>query len=423
MTNLDDDRVLRQHLGAEVRRLRKAAGLTQRELGDLAGYSRVYVTLVETGRDRPGQDFLRRLSNVLDAGDTLLELYRGLRFASDAVQEDIQNRESDDDVNRRDILRGMGAMALQAKVFAPPVAASTASQAFNVASLDHFRQLREVLIDSDNLFGSKQVIPTVYRQIELLQRLRRGTRGPDRQAALHVQAQFAEFAAWLHQDQSEHELARSCTDRALEWAHATRDPGLITFILSRKSQLAGDMQDALTAIDVAEAAADVAPPNTRLQAIATTYAAHGHALAGDGATSARMYERAHELLDTTDIDPRSTWGVWLDASYIEAQRARSSVVLGEYDAAVQGFNRAIADLPHGYPRDRGVYLARAALAHAGARDTSQAVELGLQALAIGAETQSGRITTALRRLDELLSTQNSPEASEFRDAMRSNHVA
>lgn len=144
----------------------------------------------------------------------------------------------------------------------------------------------------------------------------------------------------------------------------------------------------------------MAPPSTRLAAVASTYAAHGYALAGDHTASDRSYDQAQELLDNTDIDPQSSWGAWLDAPYIEVQRARSLVVLGNHATAVEGFEQAIDRLPGGYPQDRGVYLARAAMAHA-------------------AGTKSGRITSELQQLDGILGTCDTAEVEEFRDAFRS----
>lgn len=415
----DEQAVLRQRLGSEVRRLRKAAGLRQEDLADQAGYARSYIATVETGRDRPGRDFITRLTRVLNADAGLFSLYEELVASCTKRTADTHAPESSNDVNRRDVLRGLGAVALGAAAPAVPL-----SQLWPSAPpLDHFRRVREVLIDSDNMFGSKQVLPTAYAQIELLQRLRRGAQGSDKQAVLAVQVQFAEFAAWLHQDQSEYELARSCTDRALEWAHMARDAELTTIVLARKSQLAGDMQDAMTAIEVGEAAAHMAPSDTRLAAVATTYAAHGHALAGDADASSRQYARAHELVAATAVDPESSWGVWLDDAYIEAQRARSLVVLGQYDSAAEGFEQAMADLPSGYPRDRGVYLARAALAYAGTKDADRASQLGMEALAIAVDTQSGRISDALRRLDQILVPQGGVEARAFHDAMRNANAA
>ena len=80
---------------------------------------------------------------------------------------------------------------------------------------------------------------------------------------------------------------------------------------------------------------------------------------------------------------------------------------------------AISRLKPGYHRDRGVYLGRQGNAFAGAGEPEHAARLGLQALAIAAETRSARILTELAALDEAVSyARKSPDVVSFRSAMR-----
>jgi tetratricopeptide (TPR) repeat protein len=155
------------------------------------------------------------------------------------------------------------------------------------------------------------------------------------------------------------------------------------------------------AIGAAEEALIIAPPRSRLAALAVTFAAHGYALSGDQVATERAYDDARELLGNIDVDPDSTYGVWPDEHYIAVQRARSLAILGDYHSAALSFQDAIGSLPGGYLRDRGVYLARAALAHAGDHEWERAATLGLDALIIGIDTGSGRILTELVQLDDI----------------------
>jgi tetratricopeptide (TPR) repeat protein len=314
-------------------------------------------------------------------------------------------------VDRRELFRHAGVL-VAAALF--PAALEP-----EAAPIEHFRDLRRVLVNADNLLGPGHVVPAVHEQIRVLQQLRQTTRGTDRHQVVHLQAEFGEFAGWLYQDLGDHQAAQYWTDRALEWSYAARDPALATYVLARKSQLAGDRNDAATAVDVAEAAVAAVSPGSKLAAVATTYVAHGYALAGDERACGRAYDSAHELLATSDRD--AEWSAWLDGPYIEAQRARSLAVLGRFPAAVQGFERAVTALPPGYRRDRGVYLARTAIAQAGAGDIDQAAMLGLQALAIGVQTGSGRIAVELRRLDARLGGYDSAAVAQFRAGIRPAH--
>ncbi|TDB92830.1 helix-turn-helix transcriptional regulator [Actinomadura sp. 7K534] len=61
--------------GAEVRRLRKAAGLNQQRLADLVNVTRSYITQIEAGRTRCRRDMALRLDRALKAGTTLVEAW------------------------------------------------------------------------------------------------------------------------------------------------------------------------------------------------------------------------------------------------------------------------------------------------------------------------------------------------------------
>ncbi|MEO3828292.1 helix-turn-helix transcriptional regulator [Actinomadura sp. B10D3] len=61
--------------GAEVRRLRKAAGFNQQTLADLVNVTRSYVAQVESGRTRCRREFAVRLDRALKSGTTLAEVW------------------------------------------------------------------------------------------------------------------------------------------------------------------------------------------------------------------------------------------------------------------------------------------------------------------------------------------------------------
>ena len=93
--------------------------------------------------------------------------------------------------------------------------------------------------------------------------------------------------------------------------------------------------------------------------------------------------------------------------------------LSEYPAAIDEYGAALNALGPAFRRDRGVYLARQALAYAGAHDAQAAGTAGLAALQIATETQSGRILVDLTKLATALSRQRTGSAGEFHSALRS----
>ncbi len=324
-------------------------------------------------------------------------------------------------VPRRAIL--LGGVAATAGLAVPSLLRSgtlIAADREDVAPIEHLRNVRKAFVESDNLLGPGHIIPAVQSYIRLIQRLRSERQGTDRRVLLHLQAEFAEFAGWLHQDSGDFRQAQYWLDRSLEWAHAVEDREMAVYVMARKSQLAGDMHDPVSAVDLADAAATMAVPRSRLQATARTYEAHGHALSGGSTASLRALDEARGLIGELEHAQESTWATWLDGAYIDVQRARCLSVLGKHERAAAVFQQAIRDLPPSYRRDRGVYLAREALAHSGANDPECAATAGLQSLAIAEETGSGRIIYELAELDnDLTRWAKVPVVAEFRGALTS----
>ncbi|WP_019074369.1 hypothetical protein [Streptomyces hokutonensis] len=285
--------------------------------------------------------------------------------------------------------------------------------------MEHLRRTRRLLIDSDNLLGPRQVVGAVRDHIQVIQELRRDAKGIDRRDLMELQTQYGEFLSWIYQDLGNPKAASYWLDRAMQWSHTVGDTDLSTYVMARKAQLAGDTADLVDVVDLAEAAQRMARPRSRLAAVARTYEAYGHALRGDADESERAIDDVRNALDGAAVDP-TPWGVWLSASYVEIHRAQGLEALGRHDQAADGFAVAIRMMPDGYHRDRGVYMARQAVALAGARAPEQAAMIGMNALMVAGDTGSGRITNELARLDKaLIPWQRAPEVEEFRAAFDS----
>jgi tetratricopeptide (TPR) repeat protein len=285
---------------------------------------------------------------------------------------------------------------------------------------ERFLAARRALRDNDNLFGARDVIPLALRQLAVMREASQSLRGRDRRELLLPQIQFADLLGWLYQDGCEFDPAARWLDRALEWAHLLGDDRCVAFILARKSQLACDMRDPVTAIAAAGAAMRLAAGRQPLTAAAAaTYGAHGHALAGDATSARRLYDRARSALrdDDTAAGP-ALWATFMDTAYVDVYEAHSLAALGDHAAAAAGFAAAIGGLRPGYHRDRGVYLAREARARAATGEHDRAADLAGQALRIGAETGSARIFAEIAHVrDATRTARESPAMARFRAAL------
>ncbi|WP_405672536.1 Scr1 family TA system antitoxin-like transcriptional regulator [Streptomyces canus] len=65
---IEDNPLTRQQYGAELKRRREAAGLTQEELSARAVMSRTHIAHIEAGRRRPDVEDARRLDQMLETG-------------------------------------------------------------------------------------------------------------------------------------------------------------------------------------------------------------------------------------------------------------------------------------------------------------------------------------------------------------------
>lgn len=462
---LDPTKSPEHRLGAAIRSARDAAGLSLREVAEVTYFSHSKLHKWELGiRPVKHRSELAVLDQALGAHGLLLALWDQI-YGSVAVSNHVSVsgvHVSDASINlasalpaeatsdtegifvparlrdgsvvfvslgRRALLRGgvgigvtaaagAGAQAAEASVGSPDLAqrARRAAAAYGETPVENLRRIRRLLIDNDNMLGPSRALASTLEGIETIKDLRRDASGADRQDLMELQTQFAEFASWLYQDLGNWSAATFWLDRAFQWSHTVGDADLTTYVMARKAQLAGETHDLVDVVDLAEAAQRMARPRSRLAAVAQTYGAYGHALRGESSASERDIDTVRSNLDRVAGDP-SPWGVWLNGQYVEVHRAQSLEALGKHDQAAAAFMSAIQGLPSDYHRDRGVYLARAAVAHAGAGVPEQAAEVGLQALAVAEGTGSGRIVQELARLDKaLLPWQRLPEVGEFRSS-------
>ncbi|MFI5779278.1 helix-turn-helix domain-containing protein [Nocardia sp. NPDC051570] len=277
-------------------------------------------------------------------------------------------------------------MATEGALASRPLVAAFADS--GVDHVRHFLDKRMTIIESDNIYGSAVTLPDVLGSIARMLALRKA-KVVESRPVLRLLAMYAETAAWQFQDQRDFASAQHWAEKALTWSHQIGDTYCIGLSLVRMSQLACDMGDFESGRELAEQARRTAPPDSLFAAAAVTFGAHAAALDGDRSGSAHAYDAARTLVARATTDP--AWGFFLDHSYIDAHHAHTLAELGRHATAAQQFADAIARMQAGYPRERGVYLARAAVAYMAAGEIEPAARLGRQALAIGTVTGSGRI--------------------------------
>jgi tetratricopeptide (TPR) repeat protein/DNA-binding XRE family transcriptional regulator len=296
-----------------------------------------------------------------------------------------------------------------------------APERVDVEIVAYLQRVLEEHIVVDKRLGPRQLIGVVTAQIGFIEALRKSARGAVRNQLLIVGARYAEFAGWLYQDAGNAQAAAYWTDRAMEWAHEALDHVLVSYLLMRKSHQARDQQDTQAVIGLAQAAQQVdSPLPARVRALAVQEEAQGHALAGQEVICHRTLDEALELVACSHRDglPAPGQGRYCTEVYIQLQRANAWLKLGHPQRAIHLYQTQLAKLPAVQQRDRGVYQARHAIAHAAAGDPEQAAALGHTALAIAQQTDSTRIFVELHRLDDALTPHlDLPAIAEFHQAL------
>jgi tetratricopeptide (TPR) repeat protein len=286
---LDPAASLSACLGALLRRLRTAHGLTQSDLGRLAGYDGSYVGAVERAAVRPSHELVERCDRALQAGGALLSLWRladgewsttppagradpgpetahgpgGSEPLGDAVVEAME-------LARRAELSEVGADAL----------------AGVERAVDRLREAAAAT-------PPEALVPAVLDQRRYVGRLLEGRLTPAHRRRLLVAAGWLSvLLAQLHFDAGDREAAEANRDTALRLARQAGHTELTAWTVQALASWAladGRFRDAL---DLARAGQDLAPPATAAAAQLALDEAQAWAALGDRAQAAAARHHA-----------------------------------------------------------------------------------------------------------------------------------
>jgi hypothetical protein len=277
---------------------------------------------------------------------------------------------------------------------------SVASVSERVEMLTHLREQWHVLVRADNLFGPRHALTGVEAQLGVLQELMSTDTSDLRVETVRLAAQYAESAAWLHEDARDLDQARFWTSQAMEWADEIDDRIMVAWTVYRRSQQLTATGHPAQAIGLARAARrdeDRLPQPMR--AAIRVQEATGFAMRGDEDAAQRLLDEAHGwVAHDRKGDARAGHGSFCTAGYIEVHRANCLALLRSPKRAITQYELALPALPPVYRRDRAAALAGMAAAHAAAGQPEQAAATAREALPIAERVGSERI---LRRLSAL----------------------
>jgi transcriptional regulator with XRE-family HTH domain len=296
-----------------------------------------------------------------------------------------------------EVLAGLGGATLAAPAPVP--------QRLDPEAIGRLRTILMEYVKIDNLLGPAHLLALMKLHLDFIGELLNVASGQVRTELLTTGACYAEFAGWLHQDAGNPQWAAYWTNRALGWARAADNPLIVSYVLMRMSNQASGLGDAGRTLDLARAALrkqDRLSPHAR--ALVFRQEARGYALSGDLAACARALAAAQEQAAAPE-DHREDEGAltgYCTPSYIAGEAADCWMLLGQPRQAVAILEHGLSAWPAPYQRDRGLNLARLAVARAADREPEQACAVAQEAAAIISNTWSARAVAELRRLPALL---------------------
>jgi DNA-binding XRE family transcriptional regulator len=292
-------------------------------------------------------------------------------------------------------------------------------RAVDPAVVDHFAELRALLVQADDRLGGLTILSTVEQQIALIAALRRQARGHLRDRLLSTEARWSEFAGWLSDDLGDRAAGDRWLDRAGSMAQEADDHEFWAYTLARKAQRMVGTGDEDRVVGLARAASRLPDTPPLVRAFAAVQQAHGSAIEQDASAFQAAIERAHRLVATApSIADNGTLGSFCTRPYLVAQEGEGWLRLNQPGRAIDSFTTAVNEWPGRYRRERGVYLSRTAHAYLAASEPGQAATVAAEALTVATTTGSARVrrnVTALAR--QLESSAGQPEVRRLLDQL------
>ena len=284
--------------------------------------------------------------------------------------------------------------------------------------LAYFGTLLDAHIKADNLIGGRRVLGFVEQEARELNLAVREARGQLRPDVLTMAVRFHELTGWLRQDSGRHTAAMAATDRACDLATEIRDPLLRAYLLMRKSNIATDASEPHLGAALADAALAAAPgAPARLRAVILRQKANAHAALADVSGCSAAIEQSFDAIQ--DADAADSLASYCTQHYVAMEAAACWNRLAMPQRALTILDGSGSAWPVEQRRDKGLYLARLATAHAGAGDVTRACTVGNEAVTVAGVTGSVRTIAELRRLHAALVNVRDDGADAVRAAVAS----
>ncbi|MGH3973329.1 MAG: helix-turn-helix domain-containing protein [Pseudonocardiaceae bacterium] len=289
-------------LGAVLRELRTARGLTMAAVARQARCALSLVSYVESGHRALQPWLAEELDRIYRTGSVVSSLARG---SSSTSEENPASGMPKRDVFLVVLPQGGGVMPLSRREVLTALGLGMVTgglQGEFEQALDGIEFNSDILQFFDDAFrGFKeaartlppaQLIDGMTGNVAVLDGLRRRAIGEDRHRCSTLQSYYAETLSWLSVEVGDLQGAMWWMDRASQWAQAAGWPGMIAWSFVRRSVMVMSFSgDGIRVVDQVRPVLEIPQVSPRMKGLAAKQMAYGYALAGDR-------DKSHRALDT-----------------------------------------------------------------------------------------------------------------------------
>lgn len=305
-----------ESFGDTLRRLRKAAGLSQRQLSLRVPVHTSNVSRYESEQQHPEEAVAARLDDVLDAHGELLAAWSPLDVGP--LNADQRDR-----------------IAYSVRF---PGRIDEAAIAALADSLAAQRRL-------DDVIGPEPLIPTSLAQTDMVTHLLKEVNGPLRQQLASVASEHVQFAGWLHAEARHDAPAVRLLEQAEDLADEAEDGTLAAQALNFRGYLARQQGRPRAMIRGFLTAYHTPGAHIAQRIGDAIQAAQGYAKIDERDEALRLLDTADGMIDAAGRDKPPATAYWLTPTFHRLNSGLAHLALGDHDVAVDHLRTGLDNLP------------------------------------------------------------------------------
>jgi tetratricopeptide (TPR) repeat protein len=264
--------------------------------------------------------------------------------------------------------------------------------------VDYLNRMFALHARADQDMGSRLLLDVVDQQTRQAEEWVRDARGAVQPQLIRTISRYAELCGWLHQDQGDFATADRWTRHASELSQELGDQRLVSYALTRRSNIATESGRPGEGLRLAEAALrQRADLDSRVRALALRQKAFSHAMLGESQDCRKAVDEGVEAA-VSGVSVTHPESDYCTVSYMRMEGAQALLTIGRPADAIQLFGDALQGWPNGQQRDRGLCLARLANAYAQVGSIDASCETAHEAVSAVQFAPSARTASNLRQL-------------------------